>query len=148
MLVILNSLNSNNLPIFQPILIILVSKCMVHRALSDKTYLSLGLLSPLRLSAALSTLQNHCRYRTTVLEKRCHRVLVTIDECTDKLVKWDSKIALVRFYVRVPQVAGQVKILIFLVKINVFQCLPICFVMQGKCLFKIFRGLKKGNIYF
>ena len=49
MLVILNSLNSNNLPIFQPILIILVSKCMVHRALSDKTYLSLGLLSPLRV---------------------------------------------------------------------------------------------------
>ena len=27
---------------------ILVSKVMVHRALSDKTYLSLGLLSPLR----------------------------------------------------------------------------------------------------
>ena len=44
---ILNSLNANNLPIFQPILIILVSKFMVYRALSDKTYLSLGLLSPL-----------------------------------------------------------------------------------------------------
>ena len=27
---------------------ILVSKFMVHRALSDKTYLSLGLLSPLK----------------------------------------------------------------------------------------------------
>ena len=40
-------LNANNLPIFQPILMILVSKFMVHRALSDKTYLSLGLLSPL-----------------------------------------------------------------------------------------------------
>ena len=45
---ILNSLNAHNLPIFQPILIILVSKFMVFRALSDKTYLSLGLLSPLR----------------------------------------------------------------------------------------------------
>ena len=47
MLAILNSLNAHNLPIFQPILMILVSKFMVHRALSDKTYLSLGLLSPL-----------------------------------------------------------------------------------------------------
>ena len=47
MFAILNSLNAHNLPIFQPILMILVSKFMVHRALSDKTYLSLGLLSPL-----------------------------------------------------------------------------------------------------
>ena len=47
MLAILNSLNAYNLPIFKPILIILVSKFMVHRDLSDKTYLSLGLLSPL-----------------------------------------------------------------------------------------------------
>ena len=47
MLAILNSLNAHNLPIFQPILMILVSKLMVPRALSDKTYLSLGLLSPL-----------------------------------------------------------------------------------------------------
>ena len=46
---ILNSLNAHNLPIFRPILMILVSKFMVHRALSDKTYLSLGLLSPLTL---------------------------------------------------------------------------------------------------
>ena len=36
---ILNSLNAHNLPIFQPILMILVSKIIVHRALSDKTYL-------------------------------------------------------------------------------------------------------------
>ena len=48
MLTILNFLNANNLSIFQPILMILVSKFMVHRALSDKTYLLLGLLSPLR----------------------------------------------------------------------------------------------------
>ena len=47
MLAILNSLNAHNLPIFQPILMMLVSKFVVHRALSDKTYLSLGLLSPL-----------------------------------------------------------------------------------------------------
>ena len=45
---IFNSLNDHNLPIFQPILMILVSKFMVHRVLSDKTYLSLGLLSPLK----------------------------------------------------------------------------------------------------
>ena len=47
MLAILNFLNAHNLPIFQPILMILVSKFMVHRALSDTTYLSLGLLPPL-----------------------------------------------------------------------------------------------------
>ena len=47
MLAILNSLNAYNFPIFQPILMILVSKFMVHRVLSDKSYLSLGLLFPL-----------------------------------------------------------------------------------------------------
>ena len=47
MLAILNSLNAHNLPILQPILIILVSNFMVHRALSNKRYLLLGLLSPL-----------------------------------------------------------------------------------------------------
>ena len=44
---ILHFLNVHNLHIFHPILMILVSKFMVHTALSDKTYLSLGLLSPL-----------------------------------------------------------------------------------------------------
>ena len=53
MLAILNSLNAHNLPIFQPILMIFLSKFMLYRALSDKTYLSLGLLSPLRFSFAL-----------------------------------------------------------------------------------------------
>ena len=48
MLAILIFLNAHNLPIFQPILMILVSKCMIHGALIDKTYLSLGLLSPLK----------------------------------------------------------------------------------------------------
>ena len=46
MLAILNSFNVHNLPFFQPILKKLVSKFMFHRALSDKIYLSLGLLSP------------------------------------------------------------------------------------------------------
>ena len=46
---ILNSLNVYNFLIFQPILMTLVSKFMVQRALSDKTYLLLGLRSPLRL---------------------------------------------------------------------------------------------------
>ena len=45
MLAIMNSLNTHNFPVFQPILMILVSKFMVHIALSDKTYLLLGLLS-------------------------------------------------------------------------------------------------------
>ena len=36
MLVILNSLNVHNFPIFKPILMILVSKFKVHRALSVK----------------------------------------------------------------------------------------------------------------
>ena len=49
MLAILNFLKAHNLPIFQPILMILVSKFMVHKALSDKRYVSLGLLSPLSI---------------------------------------------------------------------------------------------------
>ena len=36
MLAILNSSNAKNFPIFQPILMIPVSKFKVHRALSDK----------------------------------------------------------------------------------------------------------------
>ena len=45
---ILNSLNGHNFFIFQPILMTLVSKFMVYRALSDKTFLLLGLRSPLK----------------------------------------------------------------------------------------------------
>ena len=51
---IFNSLNAHNLLFFQPILMILVSKFMVYRALSDKTYLSLGLL--VKLPSQLSIL--------------------------------------------------------------------------------------------
>ena len=50
MLAILISINyAHNFPIFEPILRTLVSKFMVHRVLSDKTYLhvSLGLLPSL-----------------------------------------------------------------------------------------------------
>ena len=50
MLAILNSLNAHNFPLFQPFLMIRVSKFMAHRALSDKPYLLLGLLSPLSQS--------------------------------------------------------------------------------------------------
>ena len=57
MLAIFNSLNAHYLPIFQPILMILVSKFMVYRVLSDKTYLSLGLLSPL---IAKEMMASHC----------------------------------------------------------------------------------------
>ena len=55
MLAILNSLNAYNFLIFQPILMILVSKFMGHRALSDKAYLSLGLLSPLNWYQSVSS---------------------------------------------------------------------------------------------
>ena len=44
MLSILNSLNAHNFHILQPILMILVTKFIVHGALSDKTYLPLGLV--------------------------------------------------------------------------------------------------------
>ena len=47
MLAILIFLNAHNLLIFQPIVMTFVSKFMFQKALSDKTYLSLGLLSPL-----------------------------------------------------------------------------------------------------
>ena len=48
MLVILNSFNAHNLPIFQPILKILVSKFMVHRALSEHTII--GVAVPFNVS--------------------------------------------------------------------------------------------------
>ena len=60
MLAILNSLNAHNLPVFQPILMILVSKFMVQKAVSDKTYLSLGLLSPLNITYQILLLKTGC----------------------------------------------------------------------------------------
>ena len=53
-----------------------------------------------------------------------------------KLVNQGSKIALVHSYLRVPQAAGQVNILIFLVKIKLFPYISFIFVMLGKCLFQ------------
>ena len=47
---ILNSLNAHNFLIFQPIMMKHLSKFMVYRALSDKTYLLSGLRSPLNIS--------------------------------------------------------------------------------------------------
>ena len=44
---ILNFSNAHKFLIFQPISMTLVSKSMVYRALSDKSYLILGLWSPL-----------------------------------------------------------------------------------------------------
>ena len=46
MLAILNSLNAHNVPILQPILMIVVSKFMVHRALSDKNILIIWVAVP------------------------------------------------------------------------------------------------------
>ena len=52
---ILNSLNAHNFLIFQPILMTLVSEFMVYRALSDKLYLLIGLLSSLILIKLVKT---------------------------------------------------------------------------------------------
>ena len=52
MLAILNYLNAHNLPIL-PILIVLVSKFMVHRALSDKNILIIRVAVPFKLKTAV-----------------------------------------------------------------------------------------------
>ena len=65
MLAILNSLNANNLTIFQPILMILVSKFMIHRALSEKTHVLIRLLSP------LITYKIHRIYKNAKLQCKC-----------------------------------------------------------------------------
>ena len=59
MLAILNLLNAHNLPIFQPILMILVSKFIVHRALSDKNILIIRVAVPFNV--------RHCRICTPLL---------------------------------------------------------------------------------
>ena len=60
---ILNSLNAHTFLIFQPMLMTLVSKFMVYRALYDKTQLSLGLRSPLSTVADIEkiNLQRSCQ---------------------------------------------------------------------------------------
>ena len=62
MLAILNSLNANNLPIFQPITMILVSKFMFYKALSYKTYSLLGLLSPFKFKCLPKKLRGEIAY--------------------------------------------------------------------------------------
>ena len=44
MLAILNALNAHNLPLFQPILMILLPKFFVHRALSEHTIIRVVVL--------------------------------------------------------------------------------------------------------
>ena len=80
MLAILNSLKAHNFPIFEPILMILVSKFMIHKVLSDKTYLSLELLSPLtcvfHLKSSVIVTPRYLivsTFRRSVLSKVHHR---------------------------------------------------------------------------
>ena len=92
MLAILNFLNAHNLPIFQPILMILVSKFMVHRALSDKLYLSLGLLSPLR--DMMKDTKQRCLYRHEETNKSLKCILfgssIQFYLCSKKLTKYTA----------------------------------------------------------
>ena len=67
MLAILNSLNAHNLLIFQPILMKLVSKFMVYRALSDTTNSSLGLLSSLTVSHSMENIMGLKRVKGPLL---------------------------------------------------------------------------------
>ena len=74
---ILNSLNVHNSPIFQPILIKLVSKFIVYRALTDKTYLLSELLSPLTHNIAKAVDGSHFLVLMT------NRQLIRIHHATD-----------------------------------------------------------------
>ena len=84
MTAILNSLNGHNFLIFQSILMTLVSKFMVYGALSDKTYLSLGLRSPLTLinsilAGKLSVITLYCQklyFKTTLNDSLYNAVSV------------------------------------------------------------------------
>ena len=62
---ILNSLNVHNFPIFQQILMKLVSKFTVYRALSYKIYLSFGLWSPLMEIAKLNKTDHEIKKKLT-----------------------------------------------------------------------------------
>ena len=59
---ILYSLNAHNLPIFQPILMTLITKFMVQRALSDKTYLSERLLFLLKITLKAPSCSNYFKH--------------------------------------------------------------------------------------
>ena len=57
---IMNSLNIHKFPISQPIMMRLVSKFMVYRALSDKTYSLSGLRSPLIENLFINSWSTQC----------------------------------------------------------------------------------------
>ena len=84
------------------------------------------------LSYFLGTQKNHLKR----LAKQ-HLTLCTLvhSEDPDEMQHQGSKIALVRSYLRVPKAAGQVEILILLMKMKYFPIYANNFVMQGKCLF-------------
>ena len=86
MLAILNSLNAHKFLIFQPILMIFVSKFMVHRPLSDKAYLLLGLLSPLTqhivLTESITDLPYFIQVKTSWLTDIEHRLTAKTQEDT------------------------------------------------------------------
>ena len=75
MLAILNSLNAHNFSSFEPILMTLVSKFMVHNVISDKTYLSLGLLSPLSKNWKIYFLPEFCTFGQTSVKITCMHCL-------------------------------------------------------------------------
>ena len=79
------------------------------------------------------------KYRFYLFDKLWYfsveQVLYLFDHLRKSVEYQGSKILLVPSYLRVPRAAGQVKILIFLVKIKFRPYMPIIFVMQGKCLF-------------
>ena len=89
MLALLNSLNAHNFHICQLILMIFVSKFIVHRALSDKTYLLLGLLSPL---STMHLPYCVCLYPDTGMSYRVLRVCISLTALTRVTVLFDCLI--------------------------------------------------------
>ena len=79
MLAILNSLNAQNFSIFEPILMILVPKFMVYRVLSDKIYLSLGLLSPLSAIPQDTTVKAISPINSIVTEALIQRQYINLE---------------------------------------------------------------------
>ena len=66
MLAILSSLNAPNFPIFQPILMILVSKFMVHRALSDRIILIIRVADPFKKSQIRCNRESQAQFESRI----------------------------------------------------------------------------------